>query len=170
MGRTAHTAAAVRPDLPTRRPPSGASLNVPAPTVGMRDSTEEEIMSAPFIFIGTHTVKPGQLEAFKEYFVDFCDTVVEPNEPRLLSFQAYGDPESNKVTLVQIHPDAESMVNHMSLIAQHVTTAYADYLERESRWQIYGTPRAGVLEKVQAMAGDRTTPRSHEPFAGFTRW
>ena len=53
-------------------------------------------MSAPFIFIGTYTVKPGQLEAFQKYFIDVCDTVVEPNEPRLLSFQAYADPDSNR--------------------------------------------------------------------------
>jgi hypothetical protein len=98
------------------------------------------------------------------------DTVVEPNEPRLLSFQAYADPESNEVTVVQIHPDPESMVNHMSLITQHVALAYADYLEPGSRSQIYGTPRGGVLEKIRAMGGDGTTPRSHEPFAGFTRW
>jgi hypothetical protein len=96
--------------------------------------------------------------------------VVEPNEPRLLSFEAYVDPESNEVTVVQIHPDAESMVNHMSLITQHVALAYVDYLEQGSRWQIYGTPRAGVLEMIQGMGGDSTTPRSHEPFAGFTRW
>jgi hypothetical protein len=127
-------------------------------------------MSAPFIFIGTHTVKPGKLEAFQKYFSDFCDNVVEPNEPRLLSFQAYADPESNQVTIVQIHPDAESMVSHMSVIAQHVDVAYADYLERESRWQIYGTAEAGVLEKIQTLAGDSAAPRSHEPFAGFTRW
>jgi len=128
-------------------------------------------MSAPFIFISTHTVKPGQFEAYREYFADICDKVVEPNEPRLLSFQAYADPEANQVTIVQIHPDAESMVHHMSVIAEHVPTAYADYLERGSRrWQIYGTPRAGVLEKAQALAGDQTVPRSHEPFAGFSRW
>ena len=72
--------------------------------------------------------------------------------------------------MVQIHPDAESMVHHMTVITQHVEVAYADYLERGSRWQIYGTPRAGVLEKIQAMGGDDTKPRSHEPFAGFTRW
>jgi hypothetical protein len=127
-------------------------------------------MSAPFIFIGTYTVKPGQFEAFEKYFIDFCDTVVEPNEPRLLSFQGYTDPVSNEVTVVQIHPDAESMVHHLSVITEHVAVGYADYLERESRWQIYGTPRAGVLEKIQAMGGDSTTPRSREAFAGFTRW
>ncbi len=126
-------------------------------------------MSAPFIFIGTYTVKPGQFEAYKEFFVDVCDTVIEPNEPRLLSFHGYADPDSNQVTVVQIHPDAESMVTHMSVAARHITTAYADYLERTSRFQIYGTPRAGVLEKIQALSGDDTN-RSHEPFAGFTRW
>ena len=127
-------------------------------------------MSAPFIFIATHTVKPGQFEAFEKYFIDFSDTVVEPNEPRLLSFQGYADPGSNEVTVVQIHPDAESMVHHLSVITEHVAVAYADYLERASRWQIYGTPRAGVLEKIQAMGGDSTTPQSREAFAGFTRW
>jgi hypothetical protein len=127
-------------------------------------------MSAPFIFIATHTVTPGQFEAFERYFIDFSDTVVEPNEPRLLSFQGYADPASNEVTVVQIHPDAESMVHHLSVITEHVAVAYADYLERESRWQIYGTPRAGVLEKIQALGGDSTTPQSREAFAGFTRW
>ena len=96
--------------------------------------------------------------------------MIEPNEPRLLSFHGYADPDANQVTIVQIHPDAESMVNHMSVIAQHIPTAYADYLERGSRCQIYGTPRAGVLEKAQALSGDDTVPRSHEPFAGFSRW
>jgi hypothetical protein len=61
------------------------------------------------------------------------------------------------------------MVHHMSVIGEHVGRAYADFLERESRWQIYGTPRAGVLEIVQQMSGDNTTPTSQEPFAGFTR-
>jgi len=58
----------------------------------------------------------------------------------------------------------------MSLITEHAATAYVDYLERASRFQVYGTPRAGVLEKIQAMGGDGTMPRSYEPFAGFTRW
>ena len=126
-------------------------------------------MAAPFIFIGTHKVKPGKLEEFQSWFADFCNTIVEPDEPRLLSFQAYADPDANEVTIVQVHPDAESMVHHMSLITEHVARAYADFLERESRWQIYGPPRAGVLEMVQQLAGADTTPTSQEPFAGFTR-
>jgi quinol monooxygenase YgiN len=126
-------------------------------------------MAAPFIFIGTHKVKPGKLEEFEAWFANYIDTTVEPNEPRLLLFEAYTDPKANVVTVVQVHPDAESMVHHMEVITDHVTTAYANFLERASQYQIYGTPRAGVLELVQQMDGSDEAPTSQEPFAGFTR-
>jgi hypothetical protein len=131
--------------------------------------TKEAVMAAPFIFIGTHKVKPGKLEEFKAWFTNSINTTIEPNEPRLLLFQAYADPKANVVTVVQVHPDAESMVHHMEVITKHAATAYIDLLERESSWQIYGTPRAGVLELVQQMAGDDEAPTSQDPFAGFTR-
>ncbi|HEX6760665.1 MAG TPA: hypothetical protein VF086_19990 [Propionibacteriaceae bacterium] len=126
-------------------------------------------MAAPFIFIGTHKVKPGKLEDFKTWFADYIDRTVEPNEPRLLVFEAYADPVANVVTVVQVHPDAESMVHHMEVITEHVATAYVDFLERDSQWQIYGTPRAGVLELIQQLGGGEDVPTSQEPFAGFTR-
>ena len=78
-------------------------------------------------------------------------------------------PVANVVTVVQVHPDAESMVHHMEVITEHVATAYVDFLERDSRWQIYGTPRAGVLELIQQTSGEEELPTSQEPFAGFTR-
>ena len=126
-------------------------------------------MTAPFIFIGTHKVKPGKLEEFKAWFANYIETTVEPNEPRLLSFEAYVDAVANLVTVVQLHPDAESMVHHMEVITDHVSTAYANFLERESQYQLYGTPRAGVLELIQQMDGSDEAPTSQEPFAGFTR-
>ena len=126
-------------------------------------------MAAPFIFIGTHRVKPGKLQEFKAWFANYIETTVEPNEPRLLSFEAYADPVANLVTVVQVHPDAESMVHHMEVITDHVITAYANFLERESQYQLYGTPRAGVLELIQQMDGSAEAPTSQEPFAGFTR-
>ena len=54
-------------------------------------------------------------------------------------------------------------------ITDHVSTAYANFLERESQYQLYGTPRAGVLELIQQMDGSDEAPTSQEPFAGFTR-
>jgi hypothetical protein len=35
-------------------------------------------MTAPFIFIGTHKIKPGKREEFKKYFAQFSSDVVEP--------------------------------------------------------------------------------------------
>ena len=126
-------------------------------------------MAAPFIFIGTHQVKPGKLEEFKAWLADYIATTIEPNEPRLLSFEAYADPVANVVTVVQVHPDAESMVHHMHVISDHIATAYANFLERGGAMQIYGTPRAGVLELIQQADGAEEAPTSQEPFAGFTR-
>jgi quinol monooxygenase YgiN len=126
-------------------------------------------MATPFIFIGTHKVKAGKLEEFQAWFAAYVDSTIEPNEPRLLAFNAYSDPAANEVTVIQVHPDAESMVHHMSVITDHVAHAYSEFLERESRYQIYGTPGAGVLEVIQRMDGAAERPTSQEPFAGFTR-
>ena len=132
-------------------------------------TNKEAVMATPFIFIGTHKVKPGKLEEFQAWFAEYVDSTIEPNEPRLLAFNAYSDPAANEVTVVQVHPDAESMVHHMSVITDHVARAYSEFLERSSRYQIYGTPRAGVLELMQQMDGAAEPPSSQEPFAGFTR-
>jgi quinol monooxygenase YgiN len=155
------------PAVPMPRFDPASSLDPITPNGGVLN--KEAVMPAPFIFIGTHKVKPGKLEEFQAWFSDYCDTTVEPNEPRLLSFNAYTNPDANEVTVVQVHADAESMVHHMSVITEHVGRAYADFLEMESRWQVYGTPRAGVLELIQQMGGSEQPVTSQEPFAGFTR-
>ena len=127
-------------------------------------------MSEPFIFIGTHRVREGKFEEFQEYFSDFCQTVVEPNEPRLLSFHGYADVPADEVTVVQIHPDADSMAHHMSVITEHVARSYRDLLEPQSRFQVYGNANGSVLDMVRQMArsdGDTLTVR--QAFAGFER-
>ena len=127
-------------------------------------------MSEPFIFIGTHRAREGKLEEFQEYFIDFCETVVEPNEPRLLSFHGYADVPANEVTVVQIHPDAESMAHHMSVITEHVTVAYRDLLEPKSRFQVYGVARGPVLEMVRQMGRtDGDAISVSQAFTGFER-
>ena len=126
-------------------------------------------MAEPFIFIGTHRVKPGKLDDFKEYFATLCANTVEPNEPRLLSFQAYGD-DSDEVTVVQVHPDSDSMLTHMSVIAEHLESAVTEYLEPESSYQIYGVPRGGVVAMVEQMSADgQGTLTLKQPFTGFQR-
>jgi len=78
------------------------------------------------IFIGTYEFQPAKAEDFKTYWKEFWSTVVAPQEPRLLAFNAYVDADNKRVTVVQVHPDAESMAFHMSLITEHVAKAYGE--------------------------------------------
>ena len=129
-------------------------------------------MTAPFIFIGTHKIKPGKREAFKTYFATFCSEIVEPQEPRLHSFYGHTAPDSDVVTVVQVHPDADSMATHMKVGVEHFAEAYAEYLEPESTLQIYGTLTADLIEAISAAAqteGDENSVTIREPFTGFDR-
>jgi len=129
-------------------------------------------MSTPFIFIGTFKTKAGKREAFKEYFAKYCSEIVEPQEPRLHSFYGYAAPDSDLVTIVQVHPDADSMATHMKVGVEHFGTAYAEYLERESTMQIYGTLTPELVQTISAAAQtdeDDGSVTIREPFTGFDR-
>ena len=129
-------------------------------------------MTAPFIFIGTYKIKPGRREEFKKYFAQFSSNVVEPEEPRLHSFYGYTSPESDVVTVVQVHPDADSMATHMKVVTEHLGEAYAEYLEPESTVQIFGTLTADLIETISAAAqteGNDESVTIREPFTGFDR-
>jgi quinol monooxygenase YgiN len=129
-------------------------------------------MNAPFIFIGTHKIKPGKKEEFKKYFAQFSSDLVEPQEPRLHSFYGYAAPDSDDVTIVQVHPDADSMATHMKVGREHFASAYAEYLEPESTAQIYGNLTEDVARAISAAmqsSGDASSVTIREPFAGFDR-
>jgi quinol monooxygenase YgiN len=134
--------------------------------------SQEDTVTTPFIFIGTHKIKPGKSEAFKAYFATFCAEIVEPQEPRLHSFYGYTAPDSDVVTIVQVHPDADSMATHMKVGVQHFAEVYAEYLEPESTLQIYGTLTADLTQTISAAAqteGNDTSVTIREPFTGFDR-
>ena len=126
-------------------------------------------MSTPFIFIGTYQVKPGKLEEFKAFWEEFWTTLVEPEEPQLLAFNAYANAETSQLSVVQVHPDEASMFRHMSLIPGHVAQAYTDYLEPGGSYQIFGTPGTELINAVQQMSGSDEDVDVKGPLSGFTR-
>ena len=129
-------------------------------------------MTTPFIFIGTHKIKPGKREAFKAYFASFCAEIVEPQEPRLHSFYGYTAPDSDLVTIVQVHPDADSMATHMKVGVEHFGEAYAEYLEPESTLQIYGALTEDLIQTISLATQSEEDDNSvtiREPFTGFDR-
>jgi hypothetical protein len=112
---------------------------------------EERSMSAPFIYLNTTGVKQGQLEGWLKYFAEFAE-FIEANEPRLLHFGTYVNEEGTEQTIVQVHPDPESMAFHMGLLAEHASAA-GDYLDfSTARSQVYGEPDPAVLEQIRGFA------------------
>jgi hypothetical protein len=88
------------------------------------------MMAEPFIFIGTHTVKEGKLEDFKQHFQEFC-AFIEENEPRLIHFALYISEDDKEVSVVQVHPDEDSMAFQAS-ISQRPTSSWTT--RRASRY------------------------------------
>jgi hypothetical protein len=126
-------------------------------------------MSQPFIFIGTHTLKPGKLEDFKAQSLALAE-VVEAEEPRIIAFNIYASEDGTEVSVVQVHPDADSMMRHMQVVRQHITDAYMETLEGTTSMQVFGPPNDDVLEMMSHLAPPGV-PVSVKPtvLAGFTR-
>lgn len=125
-------------------------------------------MPGPFIWIGTHTIKSGMLEECKRRLQELAD-LVETNEPRLIAFHIYFDEEGSTVSVVQVHPDADSMLFHMKVISEHLTDAF-DYLEKTVSEQVFGTPSPSLSELLKKYADPEAAATQmpvHE--VGFTR-
>ena len=122
----------------------------------------------PFIFIGTHTIREGKLEDYKEGLQEFFD-FVEANEPRLIAINFYVNDEGTELSVVQIHPDAASMEYHMQLLRERIQRSTGEFLITKDI-QVYGPANDQVLEMMSQLARSGT-PLSVKPvhLGGFTR-
>jgi hypothetical protein len=125
-------------------------------------------MGEPFIFIGTHRLKEGKRAAYQEYVTDFV-RFIEEREPQLRLFTFFLDEDGEHVSVVQVHPNAESMGSHMQVAQQHIGDAYTEYLDETVSIQVFGEPTAEVLAVIRGLAGDGVPVSIHRPFAGFDR-
>ena len=125
-------------------------------------------MVEPFIFIGTHTIKEGKLEDFKQHFGEFAK-FIEANEPRLIHFELYINEDGTEVSVVQVHPDADSMAFHMQVAAEHFVRAYDEFLDGTKSIQIYGTPSDALLEQMKQVSSSGVPVVVKSGLAGFNR-
>jgi hypothetical protein len=98
--------------------------------------------------------------------VDF----IEANEPRLIAFHEYANDEGTEVSVVQVHPDADSFEFHMGAVRELASRAYEETLDSTSGIQVFGAPTESILEMLrrQAGAGVQYTVKQHH-LGGFTR-
>jgi predicted metallo-beta-lactamase superfamily hydrolase len=125
-------------------------------------------MAGPLIYIGTYTVKNGKLEECKQRLGELVD-LVETNEPRLIAFHIYLDEQASTISVVQVHPDSDSMEFHLKVVSEHLTGAF-EYLEATVGEQLYGSPSDTLADMLQAYAEPEVAVSFipvHE--VGFTR-
>jgi hypothetical protein len=126
-------------------------------------------MSSPFIFIATNRLKAGQLDRERKRVPGLVEFIAT-NEPRLIAFNEYVNDAGDEVSVVQIHPDAESMESHMEIVRERAQQAYAETLDVTVRIQVFGTPTPAILETLRQQAGNGVEISVNgEHLGGFTR-
>jgi hypothetical protein len=123
-------------------------------------------MNAPLLFLTTHAVKDGRLEDLKALNAEFVD-FVERHEPNILALHAYLSEDRSRLTIVQIHPHADSLERQVAGDKIHQALELVD----NERVDVYGTPgeTADTLLHQLRTAGVRVTVNP-APIGGFARY
>jgi hypothetical protein len=123
-------------------------------------------MAGPLIYFGTHVIEKGKVDIAREASQELAQ-FVEANHPRFIHFEIYIDEGRREMTVIQIHPDEESMALHMQLAGERIAKAY-EFLEGTTNIEIFGAPSEEFLQRIKQMsAGAPLT--FHTADAGFSR-
>jgi hypothetical protein len=125
-------------------------------------------VSEPIVSIDTSEIREGKLDDLKVAVGELV-AFVESNEPRPILYDIFFDETGTLMTVVQMHPDSESMEYHMTVAGP----AFAGFSELVtlSTLDVYGEPSEALLEqlgrKVQLLGP--ATVVVHDLQAGFAR-
>jgi hypothetical protein len=125
-------------------------------------------MGEAFVYVGTWTIKRDKFEEARKWLAEHVE-FVETNEPRLIAFHVFFDEAGSTASVVQLHPDAESMAFHMRVISEHLGDAF-DYIDEIVSEQYFGPMPESLAETLAAYetpGSAVTNMPQHE--AGFTR-
>lgn len=125
-------------------------------------------MTAPFIYVGTYEVSEGRFDDARHSLAEHAD-FIEANEPRMISFNVYGDEDGGTVSIVQVHADSSSMDFHMKLVAEHISSALGDYLGSVVDTRIFGEGPTTIATIRSFGESDDSVSVAPDHIAGFTR-
>lgn len=124
-------------------------------------------MNPPFVFITTHRIKPDRQEQFAALHAEYV-RLVEADEPRILGHFSYLNEDGTEVSLVQIHPDAESADQHLELVAPRLASA-TDVVDNTAI-EVYGAPGPAVQAALDRNRDAGVTVRiTNQALSGFSR-
>jgi hypothetical protein len=82
-----------------------------------RDEQTRQPRGGPLIFVATNRLKRGRSDAERERVPGLVQ-FIEQNEPQLIAFNEYINDDGTEGTVVQVHPDADSMTKHLAMAMQ----------------------------------------------------
>jgi quinol monooxygenase YgiN len=122
------------------------------------------------VYVDTAEVRDGALEELKEAMKELVD-FVDAHEPRLIAYNVYLSDDGSRMTVVQVHPDAESLEYHLE-VAGPVFRQFVELVTLSSI-QIYGEASEKLLtqshEKARLLGRDAAV-LADDLHAGFTRF
>jgi hypothetical protein len=125
-------------------------------------------MSDPIVYIDRSEVREGRLEDLK-VAMDGLVEFVEANEPRILAYNVFFSEDGTEVTVVHVHPDADSLDFHMKVAGPLFPqfTGFVNLLTID----VYGEPSDDLLEQLRRKAEllGSGTVRVHPLHAGVSR-
>jgi quinol monooxygenase YgiN len=121
------------------------------------------------VYVDTADVREGALEELKAAIKELVD-FVKAKEPRLIAYNVYLSDDGTRMTVVQVHADAESLEYHME-VAGPVFRQFVELVTLSSI-QIYGEPTEKLLQQSHEKArllGHSAEVVADDLHAGFTR-
>jgi quinol monooxygenase YgiN len=122
----------------------------------------------PLIYVDRSEVRTGRLDELRTAIAELADFVAA-NEPGLVSYAAFIDPDGRHMTVTHIHRDAGSLDTHLAVAGPRFAR-FAE-LVRLLRVDIYGAPSesavAGLRQKAALLGG--AVVEVHPAEAGFIR-
>ncbi len=124
-------------------------------------------MSTPLVHIFSAQLQDRKLDGYRQYAREHA-AFAQRVHPDILAFHVYVSEDQNRVSAVQVHPDADSMdLWTKAVVAEHGVAAY-DYLEPGSERSLaFGPLNAPTLEGMRRFGVALTHNPEH--LAGFTR-
>jgi hypothetical protein len=127
-------------------------------------------MSESIVLVDCSETREGKLAELKTAMKQLVE-FVEASAARPLAYHMYIREDGTRMTVVQVHPDSESIELHMKVAGP----AFAKFSEllKMSSMDVYGTPSPALLEQLRRkarMLGLSEALAVHELHAGFIRF
>lgn len=126
-------------------------------------------MPGPIVLIDVSSVRDGVLEELRARMDELAE-FVRASQTRAISYQFFLSPDEREMTVIQVHPDSESIVAQMTSAAP-LFRRFAELLTMTAM-NVYGDPSPelrDVLARKAELLGLGRPPTIHSLRAGFDR-